>query len=131
MITDTFGDPNTGFPREPGGIVEAGYQRGEYILRVPQPDGFEIADLVGCPRSTGCIFGDMVLEVDVWAVGPTAGGSYGLVFHRQFAGAYYQYFVLIDPEAGTVRLVRWNDTDRVEVIPPTPLPAIAKGEWQC
>jgi hypothetical protein len=128
VITDTFGDPNTGFPREPGGLVEAGYQTGEYILRVPQPDGFEIAELVGCTQVSNCIFGDMVLEVDARAVGPTAGGSYGTVFHRQFAGAYVQYFVLVDPEAGTVRLVRWNDSDRVEVIPPTPLAQILKGE---
>lgn len=128
VITDTFGDPNTGFPREPGGFVDAGYQTGEYILRVPQPDGFEIAELAGCTQVPDCVFGDMVLEVDARAVGPTAGGSYGLVFHRQFAGAYTQYFVLIDPEAGTVRLVRWDDTDRVELIPPTPLAQIAKGE---
>ncbi len=128
VITDTFGDPNTGFPREPGGLVEAGYQTGEYILRVPEPDGFEIAELVGCAAVPNCVFGDMVLEVDARAVGPTAGGSYGLVFHRQFAGAYIQYFVLVDPEAGTVRLVRWNDTDRVELIPPTPLAQVLKGE---
>ena len=70
----------------------------------------------------------MVLEVDARAVGPTAGGSYGLVFHRQFAGAYIQYFVLVDPEGGTIRLVRWNDTNRVELIPPTPLAQILKGE---
>ena len=130
VLTDTFGDPNTGFPREPGGFADAGYQTGEYILRVPEPDGFVIAELVGCtpPGVPDCIFGDMVLEVDARAVGPTAGGSYGLVFHRQFAGAYIQYFVLVDPEAGTVRLVRWNDTNRVELIPPTPLVQIAKGE---
>jgi hypothetical protein len=130
VITDTFGDPNTGFPREPGGFADAGYQTGEYVVRVPDPDGFEIAELIGCapPGVPDCIFGDMLLEVDARAVGPTAGGSYGLVFHRQFAGAYIQYFVLVDPEQGTVRLVRWNDTDRVELIPPTPLLQVAKGE---
>ncbi|HEY8598426.1 MAG TPA: hypothetical protein VIL85_08340 [Thermomicrobiales bacterium] len=128
VITDTFGDPNTGFPREPGGFVDAGYQTGEYILRVPEPDGFEIAELVGCAQVPGCVFGDMVLEVDARAVGSTAGGSYGVVFHRQFAGAYIQYFVLVDPELGQIRLVRWNDTERVEVIPPTPLAQILKGE---
>lgn len=130
VFNDSFGDPNTGFPREPGGNPESGYQAGEYILRVPEPDGFEIAELTGCvlPGVPDCIFGDMVLEVDVRVVGTAAGGSYGLVFHRQFAGAYVQYFVLIDPEGGTVRLVRWNDSDRVELIPPTPIVQIAKGE---
>ena len=55
------------------------------------------------------------------------GGSYGLVFHRQFTGAYNQYFVLINPEAGTIRLVRFTDPDRVELIKETPVPAINKG----
>ncbi len=130
VFNDTFGDPNTGFPREPGGIPEAGYQAGEYILRVAAPDGFEIAELTGCapPGVPDCIFGDMVLEVDARAIGASAGGSYGLVFHRQFAGAYVQYFALIDPEKGTVRLVRWNDGERVELIPPTPIAQIARGE---
>ncbi len=130
VFADTFGDPNTGFPREPGGFADAGYQAGEYIVRVPQPDGFEIAELTGCvlPAVPDCIFGDMVLEVEARAIGPSAGGSYGLVFHRQFAGAYVQYFVLIDPEGGTVRLVRWNDTERVELIPSAPLAQIVKGE---
>ena len=130
VFNDTFGDPNTGFPREPGGQPTAGYQTGEYILRVPQPDAFEIAELNGCvlPGVPDCIFGDMVIEVDARVIGPAAGGSYGLVFHRQFIGAYIQYFVLIDPEAGTVRLVRWIDSERVELIPSTPLAQIAKGE---
>ena len=130
IFNDTFGDPNTGFPREPGGDTTAGYQNGEYILRVPNPDGFEVAELNGCALADvpNCIFGDLVLEADIRAVGPTNGGSYGLVFHRQFNGAYVQYFVLIDPEQGTVRLVRWVDTDRAEVIPPTAIPTIAKGE---
>ncbi len=130
VFNDTFGDPNTGFPREPGGDATAGYQNGEYVLRVPDPDGFEVAELNGCvlTGAPNCAFGDLVLEADVHAVGPTNGGSYGLVFHRQFSGAYIQYFVLIDPEKGEVRMVRWVDTDRTEVIRPTPIPAIAKGE---
>ncbi len=130
IINDTFGDPNTGFPREPGGDATAGYQNGEYLLRVPAPDGFEVAELNGCvlTGAPNCAFGDLVLETDIRAVGATNGGSYGLVFHRQFSGAYIQYFVLIDPEKGEVRMVRWVDTDRTEVIRPTPIPAIAKGE---
>lgn len=130
VFNDTFGDPNTGFPREPGGDATAGYQNGEYLLRVPDPDGFDVAELTGCilPGVPNCIFGDLVLEADIHAVGATSGGSYGLVFHRQFSGAYVQYFVLIDPEQGTVRLVRWVDTDRAEVITPTAIPTIAKGE---
>ncbi len=130
VINDTFGDPNTGFPREPGGLVDAGYHNGEYILKVQQPDEFEIAELTGCkvPAVPDCNFGDLIIEVDMKVVGPASGGSYGVVFRRQFAGAYVQYFVLVDPEQGTVRLVRWNDTDRIELIPPTPLLQIAKGE---
>jgi len=130
LFNDTFGDPNTGFPRAPGGDATAGYQNGEYILRVPDPDGFEVAELNGCvlPGVPNCSFGDLVLEADIHAVGATGGGSYGLVFHRQFNGAYVQYFLLLDPEQGTVRLVRWADTARTEVILPTPIPAIAKGE---
>jgi len=130
IFNDTFGDPNTGFPREPGGDATAGYQNGEYILRVPDPDGFEVAELNGCvlPGVPSCTFGDLLLETDIRAIGTTNGGSYGLVFHRQFSGAYIQYFVLIDPEQGMVRLVRWVDTDRTEVITPTPIPTIAKGE---
>jgi hypothetical protein len=130
VFNDTFGDPNTGFPREPGGDATAGYQNGEYILRVPDPDGFDVAELTGCvlPGVPNCQFGDLVIEADIHAVGATNGGSYGIVFHRQFSGAYIQYFVLIDPEQGAVRLVRWVDTDRTEVIPSTPIPTIAKGE---
>jgi hypothetical protein len=130
VFNDAFGDPSTGFPREPGGDPTAGYQNGEYIVRVPDPDGFEVAELNGCvlPGAPTCTFGDLVLEADIHAVGATNGGSYGLVFHRQFNGAYVQYFVLIEPEPGTVRLVRWVDTERTEVITPTPLPTIAKGE---
>lgn len=130
IFNDTFGDPTTGFPREPGGDVTAGYQNGEYILRVPDPDGVNVAELTGCvlPGVPACNFGDLTMEADIHAVGATNGGSYGLVFHRQFAGAYVQYFVLIDPEQGTMRLVRWVDTQKFEVIPPTPLATIAKGE---
>lgn len=128
VIIDPFDNHSSGFPPEPGGLEGAGYQNGEYALIVPDPDGFEIAELGGCPINGNCTFGDFQVEVDVWAVGPTAGGSYGLVFHRQFANSYTQYFVLIDPEAGTLRLVRWVDTERVDLIPATPYPAIAKGE---
>ena len=127
VIADTFDNQASGFPLVPGEREGAGYQNGEYVLSVPDPDGFEIAELTGCPINGNCTFGDFQAEVDAWAVGPAAGGSYGLVFHRQFANSYTQYFVLINPETGTVRLVRWVDTQRVEVVPEAPNAAIARG----
>jgi hypothetical protein len=131
VIAEGFDDPDTGFPRLGDTQPGAGYQNGEYVLLVNDPDGFAIAELTGgrCAAIVpGCSFGDLTVEVDIRAVGPTNGGSYGLVFHRQFVGGYLQYFVLIDPEKGEVRLVRWSDTERLEVIKPTALPSIARGE---
>ena len=128
VIADPFDNHASGFPPEPGGREGAGYQNGEYVLVVPDPDGFEIAELGGCPINGNCTFGDFQVEVDLWAVGPTAGGSYGLVFHRQFSNSYSQYFVLINPETGTMKLVRWIDTESVEIVPATPHAAIARGE---
>lgn len=128
VITDPFDNHASGFPTVPGGREGSGYQNGEYVLVVPDPDAFEIAELGGCPINGNCTFGDFQAEVEAWAVGPTAGGSYGLVFHRQFANAYIQYFVLINPETGEFRLIRWVDTERFEVVKPTAHPAIARGE---
>ncbi len=132
VINDTFDNHASGFPRQPDGREGGGYQGGEYVLIAPDPDGFSIAELVPCTfldGSTipGCSFGDATVEVTVWATAPTVGGSYGLVFHRQFNGFYTQYFVLIDPQEGKVRLARFTDSERVELIPPTPLAAIARG----
>jgi len=84
--------------------------------------------MVGASAAENCTFGDFQAEVEMRAVGPTAGGSYGLVFHRQFANSYSQYFVLINPESGTVRLVRWIDTERADLLPETPYPPVARGE---
>lgn len=132
VINDTFDNHASGFPLQPADQEGAGYQNGEYVLRVPDPDGLAIAELTSCVfldggTVPGCSFGDLTMDVDLWAVGPTAGGSYGLIFHRQFTGAYNQYFVLINPEAGTIRLIRFTDPDRVEVIKETPVAAINKG----
>lgn len=128
VISDTFDDHASGFPPEPEAGEGSGYQNGQYVLTVPDPDGFAIAELGGCPINGNCTFGDFQAEVDLHAVGPAAGGSYGLVFHRQFANSYTQYFVLINPESGEFRLVRWVDTERFEVVKPTPSAAIVRGE---
>jgi hypothetical protein len=124
VLTDEFVNHASGFPLQPEGQEGAGYRdNGEYAIVVPEPEGFVIAELAGSE------FGDLAIEVDARAVGPTAGGSYGLVFHRREQnGSIEQYFLLLDPEAGTVRLVRWSGTDRTELIPATPSPAIAQGE---
>ncbi len=130
VISDPFDNPASGFPPAPAERPDAGYQNGVYILAAEpdRDDGLAIAELGGCPINGNCTFGDFQVEVDVWAVGPITGGTYGLVFHRQFANAYTQYFVLINPEAGTVRLARWVDTQRTDVVPETPHAAIARGE---
>lgn len=124
VYEDTFFNAASGFPTQLEGQEGSGYQNGEYAIIVPNPDGLVVAELGGKEP-----FGDLVLEVDARVVGPSAGGSYGLVFHRQFSGnSYQQYFVLIDPEAGTVRLVKWIGTERTDLVPPTPHEAIKKGE---
>jgi hypothetical protein len=128
VISDTFDNAASGFPTEPEAGEGSGYQNGGYVLVVPAPDELAIAELGGCPINGNCTFGDFQAEVEMRAVGATAGGSYGLVFHRQFANSYTQYFVLVNPETGKVRLVRWIDTQRAELLPDTPIPAVVRGE---
>jgi serine/threonine-protein kinase len=130
VISDSFDDHASGFPPVPeGGGEGSGYQQGGYALVVPEPDNLAIGELGGCPINGNCTFGDFQVEVDMRAIGPIAGGSYGLVFHRQFANSYTQYFVLVNPETGGVRLVRWVDTDRQELLPvEASHPAVARGE---
>jgi hypothetical protein len=73
-------------------------------------------------------FGDLVVEADMAAVGSSNGGSYGLVFHRQASGgSINEYFVQIDPAAGTVRLIHWDNGQHTDLLPPTPSPAVKKG----
>lgn len=123
VLEDSFFDQASGFPLRADGREGSGYQNGEYVILVPEPDGYTIADLAGRE------FGDLALEVDARTVGPSLGGGYGLAFHRQIrGGSIDQYFALLDPEAGTVRLVRWSGNERAELVPPTPHPAIARGE---
>ncbi|MDP9374831.1 MAG: DUF1080 domain-containing protein, partial [Chloroflexota bacterium] len=125
ILADGFDQPDSGFPPQPEGREGSGYQNGEYAIVVPDPEGLVIAERAGSES----IGGDLAIEVDARAAGPAAGGSYGLVLRRQStAGAFNQYFVLIDPNAGTVRLIRWSGTARLELIPPTLHEAIARGE---
>jgi len=131
VLVDTFGDPNSGFPRQPGEQEQPAYWNVEYRIFVAQPDAFTIAELAGCniAGAPGCTFGDLVLEADVRAVGPSAGGSYGFVFHRQDNGdSIDEYFVLIDPETGVVRVVHWSGANGAELLPPAPQPPVARGE---
>ena len=126
VFTDGFDNPASGFPTASGNQNGAGYQSGEYVITVPDPDGYEIADFNN-PQFPNP-FGDLVVEVDIHAVGAPAGGSYGVVFHRVDTGSSFnEYFVLIDPTAGSVRLVRWTDDQHTDVIPATTNPAIKKG----
>ena len=126
VLVDEFGDPASGFPRNPGGQEQPAYWEGEYRIVVAQPDGLNIAELDRPPDFRE--FGDLVLEADIKVVGPASGGSYGFVFHRQVSGdTINQYFVLIDPDAGTIRLVFWAGAQRTELLPPTPHAAIARG----
>lgn len=123
VLTDQFGDPNSGFPRQPGEQQNPAYWNGEYIIVVPTPGNYTIADLAGKT------FGDLVLEVDARAVGPLNGGSYGLVFHKvATGGGIDEYFVQVDPQAGAARLVHWNGSQALELLPMTPNAAIKKGE---
>ncbi len=120
---DNFTDPASGFPPQVEGREGSGYQNGEYTIIVPEPDGVAIADLAGQT------YGDLIVQVDARAVGPPAGGSYGLVLRRQVrGGTIEQYFVLLDPEAGTLRLARWNGVESRDLAPPAAHPAIKRGE---
>jgi hypothetical protein len=126
VFTDGFDNPASGFPTASGNQNGAGYQNGEYVITVPDPDSYEIADFKN-PQFPNP-FGDLVVEVDIHAVGAPSGGSYGLVFHRIDTGSSIdEYFVLIDPTAGAVRLVRWSGDQHTDVIPATTSPAIKKG----
>lgn len=120
---DNFSDPASGFPPQVEGREGSGYQNGEYAIIVPEPDGVAIADLAGQT------YGDLIVQVDARAAGPSAGGSYGLVLRRQVrGGTIEQYFVLLDPEAGTLRLARWNGVESRDLAPPAAHPAIKRGE---
>lgn len=123
VLVDEFGDPNSGFPRQPGAQANPAYWNGEYIIVVPTPGDLTVADLAGK------VYGDLVIEVDARAVGPSNGGLYGLVFHKiQNQDGIDEYFLVIDPAAGAARLVRWAGTTATDLLPMTPNPAIKTGE---
>lgn len=123
VLVDEFGDPNSGFPRQPGAQANPAYWNGEYIIVVPTPGDLTVADLAGK------VYGDLVIEVDARAVGPSNGGLYGLVFHKiQNQDGIDEYFLLIDPAAGAARLVRWAGTAATDLLPMTPNPAIKSGD---
>lgn len=123
VLVDEFGDPNSGFPRQPGTQANPAYWNGEYIIVVPTPGDLTVADLAGKT------YGDLVIEVDARAVGPTNGGLYGLVFHKiQNQDGIDEYFLLIDPAAGAARLVRWAGTTATDLLPMTPNAAIKTGD---
>ncbi|HET8631754.1 MAG TPA: family 16 glycoside hydrolase [Thermomicrobiales bacterium] len=125
VFTDEFNDPSTGFPRQLPGQQQPPYWQGVYIIQVAQADGYQIAELNN-PKFPP--FGDLSIEADMAAIGATNGGSYGLVFHRQAAGgSINEYFALINPEAGTVRLVHWDNGQHTDLLPPTPNAAVKKG----
>lgn len=123
VLVDEFGDPNSGFPRQPGSQANPAYWNGEYIIVVPTPNDFTVADLAGKE------YGDLVIEVDARAVGPSNGGLYGVVFHKvQNQDGIDEYFLLVDPAAGAARLVRWAGTTATELLPMTPNAAIKTGD---
>lgn len=123
VLVDEFGDPNSGFPRQPGTQSNPAYWNGEYIIVVPTPGDLTVADLAGK------VYGDLVIEVDVRAVGPSNGGLYGLVFHKiENQDGIDEYFLLIDPAAGAARLVRWAGITATDLLPMTPNPAIKTGD---
>lgn len=123
VLVDEFGDPNSGFPRQPGSQANPAYWNGEYIIVVPNPNDLTVADLAGK------VYGDLVIEFDVRAVGPTNGGLYGLVFHKiENQDGIDEYFLLVDPGVGAARLVRWAGTTATELLPMTPNAAIKTGE---